>query len=111
MVSPLRILLRTAFCQGGEEGSAPSTDGKERAEEDDGVYAGASGTHEVNVLEVEPEGELVEGERRSDSIKQRHEAAGENRRRIAAGTKFTEPAITDGQQKQNSRHQVMNVAA
>src|SRR5215475_4528989 len=61
--------------QGTEEGRSPCAYGEDAAEENDGVDAETAGTGPVRVgLEVEPEGELVECERRADAVTDRHEA-------------------------------------
>lgn len=67
--------------EGLEEGRAPGADHEQRAEEDHGVDAQTpAGLDPVNIgIEIEPEGELVEGERSSYAIGNGHDAAEQDR--------------------------------
>src|SRR5271163_4893837 len=58
-----------------KQGEAPASGGQQGAEEDDGVDAGAAFGRPVNVFEVQPEGELVEGEGCAYAVEDGHEAA------------------------------------
>lgn len=71
--------LRPHAMTSAEEGCSPCADGQQTSEEDDSVDAFASGTGPVGAgLEIEPQGEFVEGKCRTDAVADGHEPAEEN---------------------------------
>jgi hypothetical protein len=105
----LQILI--SFLSGLQQRRAPCAGGEQGSEEDDGVDAGSSLGRPVDVLKVEPESEFVEGEGGSDSVEDRHNAAEENRRIVAAGSDFGEPGITDEKKNDDAEDEVVDVAS
>ena len=95
-----------------EEGRAPGTDGEQAAEEDDCVDGEASGAVPVCIrFEVEPEGELVEGEGGSDAIADRHEAAEEDGDWRVGPAEVHQPSVAYQQKDEDSPDEVVNVHA
>lgn len=65
----------------------------------------------VDVAEVEPEREFVEGESGTDSVKNGEQAADENVFRSGAAAGFGEPCVTDAEQYQDAPDEVVDVLA
>src|SRR5580700_11478955 len=70
-----------------QERAAPDADREARGEDHDRVNALAARTGPVNVLEVQPQGELVEGQGRADAIADGCEAG----QQVRAGAGFDQP--------------------
>jgi len=71
--------LRPHAMTPAEEGRAPCADGQQAAEKYDGIDAFPSSTGPVGAgLEIEPECEFVEGQRRANAIADGHETAEED---------------------------------
>jgi hypothetical protein len=71
---------------------------------------GASFPRPADVAQVEPHGELVDGERGADSVENGHQAAGQQGSGTGTRADVAEPTLTQQQQGENAEHQVMNVA-
>jgi hypothetical protein len=107
-----RMRLAGHALNGSEEGRAPRAYGENAPEKDNSVNAEAACAGPVGVgLKVEPEGELVERERRTHTITDRHEPAEKNGKRRMGAAKVKQPAIADEQQDENSPHKMMDVKA
>src|SRR5215472_12211751 len=93
------------------EWPAPEADGQRGAEEKHGTHAGDTFRGPVNVGEIEPESELVEGECRADGVEKCSHASCPEGTPVHAGADLREPKIADDQQQQNAEDQVMDVAS
>jgi len=95
-----------------EEGRAPCAGSQQTCKQDDSVDAGAALARPIGIrVEVEPEGELVEGESGAGAITDGHQAAEEdgNRRMLAAQIK--KPSIADEQEDEDPPDEVMDVTS
>src|SRR6267143_3999607 len=88
-----------------QEWPAPDADGQQGREDHDGVDAHSARPCPVDILEVEPQRELVERQRRGDSVGKRGRA-GEPPR---SGALFDEPDVSDSEEQEDAPHQVMDV--
>src|ERR1700693_4886532 len=93
-----------------EERTAPEPDGQQTAEEQHGVDTLAPLFRPVHILEIEPERELIEGERGGASVEHRVElresiigVAG----RVLA---MDHPQVAASQQARDPEHEVMEMA-
>src|ERR1700680_4696075 len=76
-----------------QERAAPDADREPRGEDHDRVDALAARAGPVHVLEVEPQGELVEGQGRTDAV-----AGGrETGQQVRAGAGFDSPDVPNNQ--------------
>ena len=89
---------------------APGACAQKSTEEDDGIDAGASLGSPVDIFQVEPEGEFIEGEGGADSIEDRHKAAEKNGRVVAARADLGEPSIADEKENEDAEDEVVDVA-
>ncbi len=103
--------FRASFYQDSEQGRAPPADCEKRAEQKDGVDARSSLAHEVNVFQIQPQGEFVQRKGRADSIEQRHQTTRKDRRSIATVAEFAEPAVSHSQENQDSDDQVVDMGS
>src|SRR5450759_3000342 len=88
-----------------KERPAPDPYRQRGAEDHHGVDALPAGSCPVHVLEVEPQRELVEGQRGTNAICDR----GHARQKVRAGALFDQPDVADDQDQKDAPHQVMNV--
>jgi len=96
--------------QAAEERRAPGSDAKQAAEQDDGVDVEPPGARPVGVrLEIQPDGEFVQGQRRADAVADGHQPAEKNGKRRMVSSQVQQPAVTDQQQDENPPDQVVNV--
>lgn len=94
-----------------EQGCAPGSDGEQGSEEDDGVDAFTSLAGPVGGgVEIEPDGELIEGEGGAGSVGEGEQAAEENRQRGIAVGDLGELSVAGDEQQEDSPNKVMNVA-
>ena len=98
--------------QPSEERRAPGAHRQQSAEEDDGIDVETPSARPVRIrLQVQPERELVQRERRAHPEADRHQPAEEDGKRCVEAPQVQQPAIAHQQQNQNSPDQVMNVVA
>src|ERR1700693_3569474 len=88
-----------------EEGAAPDPDRQDAGEDHNRVDALPARPGPVDVLEVDPERELVKSQRRADAIRHRSDA----REKAGAGAGFDQPDVSDDQEQEDAPHQVVNV--
>lgn len=115
----VRLLWRAAMAvtrapdfeaEGMGKSAAVHPDEQSSAEEEDGVNTDQVVMRVVNAfLHAQPDREFVESERGADTVKERHRAAGEKRTAAPAGTDFDQPAESDGQKKNDSEDEMVNV--
>ena len=95
-----------------EDRRSPGTDGEESAKEDDGVDAFAALARPVGCgVEVQPEGELVEGEGGADSVGEGEEPAEKDLHGSVAGADVGELRIAADEEQEDSPDEVVDVAA
>src|SRR5450759_1589760 len=99
--------LDDMFSHLAQERPAPGADRQEGGEDHHGVDARPTGPGPVDVLKVEPQGELVEGQRGSDPVCDR----GYARQPVGAAAYFDKPDIPDDQEQEDAPHEVMDVKA
>jgi hypothetical protein len=96
--------------EGSKKLAAPDSDNKDSAEKENRVEAGAAFAGPVDTfLKVKPEGELVEGESGADSIKKRHQAAGEQGRRLGSCADFNQKAESYNQKQEDAPNEMVDV--
>src|SRR6202521_1166410 len=74
-----------------QERAAPDADREPRGEDHDRVDALAARPRPVHVLEAEPQGELIEGEGRADSVADGSGAG----QQVRSGACFDQPDVAD----------------
>jgi len=98
--------------QPSEEGRAPGAYRQQSAEEDDGIDVETPSARPVRIrLQVQPDRELVQRERRSHPEADRHQPAEEDGKRRVGAPQVEQPAIAHQQQNQDPPDEVMNVVA
>src|ERR1700686_3257953 len=88
-------------CDLAQERAAPDADREHRGEEHDRVDALPSRPRPVHVLEVEPQGELIEGQGRADSVADGREAG----KQVRACAGFDQPDVSDDQEQEDAPHE------
>src|ERR1700674_84438 len=85
-----------------QERAAPDPDREPRGEDHDRVDALPSRPRPVHVLEVEPQGELIEGQGRADSVADGSGAG----QQVRSGACFDQPDVADDEEKEDTPHQM-----
>src|ERR1700736_2830074 len=98
-------LLDEVFCDLAHKRSTPDAERQAGSEDDHGVYAHAPGPRPVDVLEVQPEGELVEGQCGADSVCDRAGAG----QPVGTRALLDQPHVSDDQKQQDAPDQMMDV--
>ena len=91
---PVRLSgLQGAGCSAEEAApeAAPEAGGEEGAEQKGGIDALTAFATPVVVFEVEPEGELVESQRRTDAVEHRRQARRRGRGAVSPGADLGQP--------------------
>src|SRR5437879_6275823 len=90
-----------------KKGAAPDADRKKRGEDEDHVHADSAGMFPVDVPQVQPERELIQGQGGADAEGE----SGDARHPVRAHSLLDQPDIADQQQDEDAPHQVMDVEA
>src|SRR5215469_15974243 len=98
--------------EGLEEAASPNADEQRGAKKQNRIKAGAALTRTIyRVLQVEPERKFVQCKSGTDSVKQRHQAAREQRGRPFTRSNLDYLAYLVDQQQQKPPHHAKNVGA
>src|SRR5208337_1565482 len=114
-LSPLPALaarVPNLKAKGLEEVTSPHSNKQCRSEEDHGIEASKVPPRPIDtLLDVQPQRELIQGERGAHTIKQGHQAARKQRRRPGSRSHFGQPAEPHHKQKQNPPDQMVDMRA
>src|ERR1700730_9028174 len=88
-----------------KERAAPDSHRQQAREDHDRVDARPAGSCPVDVLEIEPERELVECQGSPDAVGDR----GNAREKAGGGPRFDQPDVPDDQEQEDAPHQVVDV--
>src|ERR1700694_1993979 len=95
--------------QAGQEGIAPDSDRQKGGEDHNSVNAFAAFARPVDVLEVEPQGELVERQRRPDPVGDGRRAGEPAWNTRLAGPLLDQPHVPDHQEQSDTPDEVVDV--
>src|ERR1700690_417087 len=83
-----------------EEAATPNAKEQNHAEKDYGIQAGEISPGPIDaLLDVQPNGKLVQGESGGNAVEQRHQTARQQRGRLFARPYFDQPAKPHHEQK------------
>src|SRR5437588_3670655 len=97
--------------QGAEERMAPQAHREQRAEEHDGVHALTTLLRPIDILEIEPECELVERDRRRGAVDEGRRPGEHIVVSTPSGAHLHEPQVAAAQEAGDPKHQVVHVVA
>lgn len=94
-----------------EERLTPCAGSEECTEEDAGIDGRTAFAGPIDVAQVEPEGELVEGKGGADAVHQREQTAEEDVLGSVAAADLAEPGVADGEKDKDAPDEVVDVSA
>ena len=92
-----------------QEGAAHDAHQEQGSEQYHGVDRGAALPLPIDIAEVQPERKLIQCQRGTHAVQDRHYAAGPWRRGANIGSELQEPAVAYDQEQKDPEYQVMNM--